>query len=582
MRRGLFFCVLVTIGAFVAGCGSPPAPDEGVEGVLRVALSREPTTWNRLLAADYPTHVVTDQLHAPLIRLNQETQQMEPALAESWEFSDDGRELVFYLRGGVRFSDGEPFTADDVAFTFRVLHDPGVASPLKDSARIDGENIVAHVIDETTVGFRLPRRTAAVERIFDSIRILPEHRLAESLAAGTLAADTGLGAPLENIVGLGAFRLREHVPGQRIVLERNPHYFRSGDVVYPRLAGMVFDVVADTNAQVLRFRAGELDLLAPIAPEAFRELRREHPASVILNDLGPSMVSERLWFNLNPASPIDAHKKKWFGDVRFRRAVSLAIDREAMARVVFGGLASAASGPVSPANHFWRDESLQPITRDVDEARRLLVDAGFRWEDGNLCDREGNPVRFTIITNAGSDLRRGEGAFIQEDLKDLGIEIVLAPIEGGALLARITGTFDYDACLLGLTQTDPDPSAEMSLWLSRAPLHLWHPSQSQPATEWEARIDHLMESQLTSTDVEYRQACYREVQRIVVEHLPVLDLVVPHALVGYSSALRGVRATPFWHVLWNGDELFFERAEKGNPRKIQTVTEVTDPGGEQE
>jgi len=447
MRHGLFFCVLVTVGGFVAGCASPPAVDEGV---LRVALSREPATWNRLLAADYATHVVTEQLHAPLIRLNHETQQMEPALAESWEFSEDGGELVFYLRPGVRFSDGEPFTADDVAFTFRVLHDPKVASPLKDSAMIDGENIVAHVIDETTVSFRLPRRTAAVARIFDSIRILPEHRLAESLAAGTLAADTGLGAPIENIVGLGAFRLREHVPGQRIVLERNPHYFRSGDDEYPRLSGIVFDVVPDTNAQVLKLRAGELDLLVePIAPETFRQLRRESPEGVTLKDLGPSMISERLWFNLNPPSPIDAHKKKWFGDVRFRRAVSLAIDRENMVRVVFGGLASVASGPVSPANHFWRDESLQPLKRDVDKARRLLVDAGFRWEDENLCDRDGNPVRFTIITNAGSDQRRKEGAFIQEDLKDLGMEVVLAPIEGSALLARITGTFDYDACLLG-------------------------------------------------------------------------------------------------------------------------------------
>ena len=182
-------------------------------------------------------------------------------------------------------------------------------------------------------------------------------------------------------------------------------------------------------------------------------------------------------------------------------------------------------------------------------------------------------MRFTIITNAGSDPRRREGAFIQEDLKDLGIEVVLAPIDGAALLARITGTFDYDACLLGLTQTDPDPSAEMALWLSRAPLHLWHPSQSQPETDWEARIDHLMESQLTSTDNEHRRACYREVQQIVVENLPLLDLVVPHALVGYSSGLRGVRATPFWHVLWNGDELFFE---------YQTVTQVTDLEAEQE
>ena len=240
-----------------------------------------------------------------------------------------------------------------------------------------------------------------------------------------------------------------------------------------------------------------------------------------MNDLGPSMVSERLWFNLNPASPIDAYKKKWFEDVRFRRAVSLAIDRKNMARVVFGGLASAASGPVSPANHFWRDESIQPMKRDVDRARRLLVDAGFRWEDENLCDRDGNPVRFTIITNAGSDQRRQEGAFIQEDLRELGIETVLAPIEGSALLARITGTFDYDACLLGLTQTDPDPSAEMALWA-------------------ESRTASFVASGAIA-------AC----DRVGSPHRP------PH---GVPNDFDRRRAPQSVLSRWNSDELFLERA----------------------
>lgn len=559
MRRGLVFCVLVTIGA-LAGCGSPPAAHEGV---LRVALSFEPSTWNRLLAADYPTHVVTDQLHAPLIRLNQETQQMEPAAAQSWEFSPDGTELTFHLRDGVRFSDGEPLTAADVEFTFRALHDPAVASPLRDTAVIDGENIVARVVDERTVAFRLPRRTASVERIFDSIRILPEHRLAGSLAAGTLAADTGLGAPIETVVGLGAFRLREHVPGQRVVLERNPYYSRPGAGGGARLSGIVFDILPDTNAQILRLRAGELDLLQPIALDAFRALSREPPEGVVLEDLGPGLVSERFWFNLSGESPIESHKKAWFGDVRFRRAVSLAIDRETMARVVFDGLASAASGPVSPANHFWRDDRIGPLEYDVEQARALLLDAGFRFKDGGLVDRDQNAVELTIITNAGSDQRRRQGAFIQEDLHKLGIETVLAPIEGGALLGRITGTLDYEACLLGWAQTDPDPSAEMALWASRGPFHVWNPGQSQPATEWEARIDELMELQLTSTDVEHRKAAYHEVQRIVFENLPLLDLVVPHVLVGHSADLRGVRATPFGHALWNSDELYLVRGAPG-------------------
>ena len=167
-------------------------------------------------------------------------------------------------------------------------------------------------------------------------------------------------------------------------------------------------------------------------------------------------------------------------------------------------------------------------------------------------------MRFTIITNAGSDKRRRESAFIQEDLRALGIDATVTPMDGGALFARVTGTFDYDACLLGLTQTDPDPAAETALWLSWAPLHVWHPAQAEPATEWEARIDHLMEAVVSSADPAERRARYHEVQQIVFEQLPLLDLVVPHALLGHRRELKGIRATPFSHALWNGEELYLD------------------------
>lgn len=575
MRNGLFFCVLALLG-MVSGCGSPPRPAAPAEMMLQVAVPREPSTWNRLLATEIVTQIVTDQLHAPLIRLNQETQQMEPALAESWEFSDDDREIVFHLRQGVRFSDGVPFTAADVVFTFRALWDPRVASPLVDTAEIDGQALVPEALDEETVRFPLTRRTASVERIFDSIRILPRHRLEDSLERGALAEDTGLGAPIENIVGLGPFRLREHLPGQRVVLERNPHYFGSPKGL-PRLPGIVFEVLPDTSAQILRLRAGEVDLVEPMAPEVFRELSENAATSLVMKDLGPSMVSERLWFNLNPESPIEAHKRAWFQDVRFRRAVSLAIDRKNLARVVFDGLASPAIGPVSPANRFWRNEELEPMTRDVERARNLLKAAGFRWKTGKLYDRAGHRVRFTIATNSGSDQRRREAAFVQEDLAQLGIEAVLTPLEGAALFSRVTTTFDYEVCLLGFTSSDPDPSAEMAFWLSRGPLHLWHPSQAEPETQWEARIDELMTSQMSSVDREHRKACYDEVQRIVREQLPIIDLVVPHELVGHHERLQGVRATPFSHSLWNSEELSIEYGK--NTTTPESVTQVTDSWG---
>ncbi len=438
MPQRLFFCVLVIWGGFAAGCSSRPAPDTGV---LRVAINREPTTFNSLLSADVTTQLVTDQLHAPLIRLNQETQAMEPALAESWEFSEDGKTLVFRLKQGVRFSDGEPLTAADVVFTFRVLNDPEVASPLVDTAQIDGERIVAELVDDVTVAFRLPRRTATVDRIFDSIRILPAHRLAESLQNGTLVRDTGLGAGVDTIVGLGPFRLRDYEAGQRIVLERNPYYWRSAkEDVYLRLTGLVFDVVPDRSTRALRLSAGEVDLLERISPESFRALTIESQPSLKLEDLGPGMVSERLWFNLNPDSPIESYKKRWFADVRFRRAFSLAIDRRGLARVVYSGLASAASGSVSPANRFWRNTAIVTTEQDLDEARRLLEVAGFRFhDDGRLSDRDGNRVQLTIVTTTGSNERQRTGAFIQEDLSELGIDVTLAPLEGGGPGSRAEG-----------------------------------------------------------------------------------------------------------------------------------------------
>ena len=548
-------------GLFVAlalSAGCRPSVQTRQDAVLRVAIHTEPQTWNRLLASDRVTHVIADQLHEPLLRLNPETQKMEPALAESWEFSEEGTRLVFHLRKGVRFSDGDPFGAEDVAFTFKALYEPSTGSPLVETAQIDGKAFGVKVIDESTVAFTLPRRTAVVERVFDSLVILPSHVLKESLKRQTLAADTGLGAEARSIVGLGPFVLAEHVPGERIVLQRNPHYWRTADDRgrIPRLERLVFEIVPDENARLLRFRSGEIDLLELLTPDSFEMLRDEGSLDRELIDLGPGLLSERLWFNLGPKAPIDEHKRRWFADVLFRRAISLALDRRAMARVVFSGRATPAAGPVSPANFLWHDGSLPEAAYDPAAARTLLSRAGFAWDDGGrLRDGEGHEVSFTVLTNAGNESHARMGAFIQEDLSKIGIHAPTVVIEASSLLARITGSFDYEACLLGITQTDPDPSAEMGLWLSRAPLHLWNPQQKTPATAWEARIDELMERQMSELDLEARRETYFEVQGIVYEQLPVLDLVVPHALLGARHSVWNLRPTPFAHALWNGEEI---------------------------
>lgn len=316
-------------------------------GMLRVGIRSEPQTWNRLLATDEVSHQITERLHAALLRVNRVTQELEPELAESWSFSEDGRELTFKLRPGVLFSDGEPFTAEDVAFTFRGIHDPQVASPFVELAVVEGQPLVPEVVDPLTVRFKLPLRTAVVERIFDSFTVLPRHRLEASLEQGTLPSEYGIGANEATIIGLGPFVLDRYVPGQRVVLRSNTNYWKYGPEgePLPYLDGITFEILSDANALALRFRAGELDLLSPLPPEHFISLSGKETSDRRLIDLGPGTTPERIWFNLNPESSVSAEQRAWFMDRRFRRAISLAIDRRSIAKAVYGDLASPAAGP---------------------------------------------------------------------------------------------------------------------------------------------------------------------------------------------------------------------------------------------
>ncbi len=488
-------------------------------GYLVVGLPAEPLTWNRLLAADLRSTTVTERIHAGLLRVNRETQEVEPELAESWSYSEDGKTLTFKLRAGVRFSDGHPFSAEDVEFTFRALHDPEVASPLAETAKILGEPLLAEVVDDQTVAFRLPQRTAVVERVFDSLSILPKHRLESSLEDGSFVAAFGIGAPVASIIGLGPFVLERYVPGQRVVLRRNPNYWKkdvSGNQL-PLLEGMVFEILPDSNARVLKLSAGELDLLGEIAPEDFIRLRDTRPPELELIDLGPGMMPERLWFNLNPRSPtLSEEKRSWFEDERFRRAISFAIDRPSIVEAVYRNLASPAVGPISPANEKWRNKAIEPPRLNLSLARRLLSDAGFSWSDeGKLVDARGTPVRFTLSTNADNRHRTQMTVLIQEDLAKLGVEMTPSLLERADFASRFMRNFEYEACLIGITQTDPDPSAELPLWLSRGSFHLWNPSQERPATEWEERLDELMEQQMLALNPTERKALYDEVQSLL-------------------------------------------------------------------
>jgi len=544
-------------------------------GQLVISQRGEPKTLNPVFAVDAISGEVIKCTIADLIHVNRETQRTEPALAKAWTASPDGRRYTLTLRQGVRFSDGHPFDADDVVFSYRVHLDEKAGSRQRDLLTIAGKPIAVKKIDQYTVQFDLPEPRAAAERLFDGVAILPRHLLERFYTEGRLAEAWGLATPADQMAALGPFRFKEHVPGERLVLERNPYYWkadRSGTRL-PYLDRVVFVPVTSDDAQTMRFQSGEADIASQMKAASFDVLAKSGQAApYTLVDLGAGLDYNFLFFNLNDLGssklPDIARKQAWFRQETFRQAVSLAIDRESIVRLVYRGHATPLWGHVPPGNKLWINRSIPQPARSLDRARQLLKTAGFVSKtDGTLVDQRGDRVEFSIVTNTGNSERIQMATIIQDDLRQVGITVNVVTLELRALIDRLTKTHDYDACVLGLGNADGSPTTEMSVWLSSGATHLWHPQQTEPATPWEAEIDKLMRRQLTTLDPAARKRLYDKVQELVAQHLPFIFLVSPNVLVGADRGLGNFRpAILDPHTLWNVEELFWrQKRSSGAP-----------------
>lgn len=531
----------------------------------------EPRTLNPITAVDAPSREVIRLIMGDLIAIDRSTHETNSALAVSWSLKDAGKRYVLHLRSGVRFSDGSPLTADDVVFTFQVYLDEALHSPQRDLLMVGGKPFAVRKLDAATVEVQLSQPYAAAERLFDSVWILPRHLLESVWRAGKLGQAWTLSADPASIAGLGPFRFKSWRPGERIVLERNPYYWKA-DVNghrLPYLDEVELIVTGSDDAQVLRFLGGDLDLLTRITGRAVEAIER-NAQRVRLEDRGPSTEYQLLAFNLNPPervanAEIRAHQE-WFRSAAFRRAISLAIDRAAMVKLVYHGRGAALGGHATPGNRLWFNAALQAPRRSEDGARKLLAGAGFRWDaDGSLRDGAGHAVEFSILTSASNADRLQIATIIQADLKSLGIRANVVPLELRSLVDRLLNTHQFDLCLLGLGGGDADPNSEMNVWMSDGPMHVWSPGQKEPATAWEAEIDQLMRRQISELDAKSRKRLYDRVQEIVFTQAPVIPLVSPHVLAAAKQGLGNFRPAALDpYALWNVEQ-FFWRQPVGAP-----------------
>jgi len=505
-------------------------------GELRFCLRTEPKTFDPLKVEDESSAAVRYLTGGVLVRVNRQTQELEPELAQSWKVSKDGRQITFRLRSGISFSDGTGFSAGDVAYTMQQLMDPALHSPTGDAFRSGAGNVETKVISPTQISITFPAPVAGLDRLFDQVAILSERSSKKEMAV------------------LGPFMVADYKPGATLLLNRNPDYWKTDEQgrKLPYLDSIRLDIQPNRDVEMLRFKRGELDLINALDSEYFDKLASTSPQ--LVHDAGPSLDSEQLWFNEVGRAPIPGYKKNWFRSANFRRAISEAINREDLSRIVYHGHAQPAVGPFSPANKFWFNSKLKPQTYSPDAALKTLQADGFRMENGALKDKDGNEVVFSIITNAGSKTRERMAVLIQDDLQKIGIHVNVVTLDFPSLIERMTQSFDYEAILLGLTNVDLDPNGEMNVWLSSSENHQWNPQQKTPETSWEAEIDRLMRAQASSTDANKRKEAFDRVQEIVVEQEPFIFLINKNALSAVSTTVHGaapVILSP--QTFWNAE-----------------------------
>jgi peptide/nickel transport system substrate-binding protein len=571
--RALLSVLLVGVVAFVSwrSCSTAPGGGDPSEiviseattrgGVIRSSLRSEPRTFNRLLDANFPVDLYSVLTGSKLVRVNRATRAVEPALAESWTTTPDNLSYVLTLRDGLMWSDGAPFTSADVLFSLQAIYDPRAASIIASALMVDGRPLTATAPDARTVIVTLPGTFGPGIAILDNLHLVPKHKLEASLQNGTFSRSLAVTTPPAELAVIGPFMLRSYEPGQRLVFDRNPRYWKkdAAGLQLPYADQVVLEVVPDQNAELLRLQSGQVDMLQQqIRPEDVATLQPlVDQRKVRVLELGVGADPDLLVFNLNSSRWAKDPRREWILRKEFRKAISHAVDREAYANTVYLGSGVPIWGPITPGNKEWFSPNVMRYAHSVDRAKEILGELGLANRDPDewLEDAGNTEARFTLLTYRGfSSLERG-AAVLRDSLRAVGVAVDVVALEPGALIQRMLKG-DYDALLFYFTATNLDPSMNLDFWLSSGSAHVWNIGQAKPATEWEKEIDDLMRQVTAEVNPAERRRLFDQVQKIFAEHLPILYFVAPRLYMGVSERVGGLEPSILRpQLLWNVDRI---------------------------
>ena len=549
--------------------GTEPDTAERFGGRLVLATVSDPKTFNPIVAQETSSTQILNFLFEGLTKTDPKTGAVIPNLAQAWSHDETGKVWTVNLRPDVVWSDGTPFTAHDVVFTFNeIIYNPTIITGYKSILTIDGCPIVVRALDDVTLRFTLPSLFAPFLRAL-SLPIMPRHVLRDAVGNNTFNEAWGIRELPQRIIGTGPFMLGQYRPGGKVILRRNPYYWRrdaEGNRL-PYLAEIIFLIIQSQDIALLKFKNQEIDMygLRGIDYPWLKPI--EEKGYFTIYDLGPTMSRYFLAFNQNngvnphtgePYMPPD--KNAWFTNRNFRHAIAHCINRRQIIDLVYNGLATPQHATMSPASGYFYNPDVVRYEFNREKARAILAGEGFRDRnnDGILEDKDGNTVSFNVYLSAGAVQTTHLANLIRKDLSQLGCEVNLIQVEFNTLVNKLSFTFDWDVVLIGLTG-GIEPHFGANVWFSHGPLHMWHPRQKQPATEWERRIDEIFLQGVQELDESHRKPLYDEWQRIVADEVPVIFTVIPSNLTAVNNRLQNVKPTPLGGVLHNVEEIYIRQ-----------------------
>lgn len=535
-------------------------------GRLVLPLLNDPKTFNNIVADETSTTDITERLFTPIVRRNQFTLEWEPALAESWEISDDQKTITYTLREGLLWSDGTPLTSTDFVDAVNdVYYNEAVAGAgsTRNSLSGAGGPSVWEAIDDRTFRVTLPNVYAGIFSL-TTVAPLPMHVFGPLLEnEGPEAIDSfwGVNADVAAIVSCGPFVVDDYVPAQRVVLKPNPNYYEtdSDGTQLPYVDEVVFQIIADQDTQLQSFITGDLSFL-PLRGEDYGVLvRRQEELGFTLFNVGPATATNFIAFNQNPIegdndTGLAEPQLTWLQNKAFRQAMAHLVDRETIINnIAFGfGYPQYSFVPrMSP--YYWEGSDDAAITYDPQAAADLLdsIDYVDRDGDGIREDPDGNRISLVLVTNSGNREREAIATLFAQEASAVGIEVTANPIDFNALVGQLTSSYDWELVVIGLTGS-LDPISGVNVYPSNGALHMIEPSQESPRRDWEKRADEAWEVANFTTDEDQRKRGWQTLQEIWIDELPWVFTYNAAMMHGYLNVLGNIYPHPIEDYDWEG------------------------------